>query len=114
MKITSSLTDQAVLQVLGRRIAAVRLRQNLTQAAVARQAGIAKRTLEAIEAGGSSRLVSLVRVLRVLGLLDGLDGVIAEPGPSPLEQWQAGRSRRQRASSGGGPSGATTWQWGEE
>lgn len=109
------MTDDAILELLGRRVAAARVRQNLTQAAVAEQAGVAKRTLEAIEAGGSSRLVSLVRVLRVLGLLDGLDAVVPELGPSPLELWQSGRPRRQRASTPrGGEPPAPVWRWGED
>jgi transcriptional regulator with XRE-family HTH domain len=114
MKISASMTDDAILDLLGGRIAAARVRQNLTQAAVAEQAGVAKRTLEAIEAGGSSRVVSLVRVLRVLGLVEGLDAVVPEIGPSPLELWQSGRPRRQRASSPrGGEPPPPPWQWGE-
>ena len=65
MKITGLLTDDAVLAELGARIAARRLELQLTQAAVAEQAGIAKRTLERIEAGQTSQLTTLVRVLRI-------------------------------------------------
>ncbi len=51
MKITGLLTDEAVLAELGARIAGRRVELQLTQAAVAEQAGIAKRTLERMEAG---------------------------------------------------------------
>jgi DNA-binding XRE family transcriptional regulator len=51
MKITGLLTDDAVLAELGARIAGRRVELQLTQAAVAEQAGIAKRTLERMEAG---------------------------------------------------------------
>ena len=45
MRITGLLTDDAVLAELGSRIAARRIELQLTQSAVAEQAGIAKRTL---------------------------------------------------------------------
>ena len=59
MKITAALTDDAVLAELGARIAARRIDLQLTQAAVAEQAGIAKRTLERMEAGKTSELSTL-------------------------------------------------------
>lgn len=46
MKITAHLTDESVLGELGARLASARLRRNLTQAALAEQAGVSKRTVE--------------------------------------------------------------------
>lgn len=60
MKITGLLTDDAVLAELSARIAGRRVELQLTQAAVADQAGIAKRTLERMEAGQTSQLSTLV------------------------------------------------------
>ena len=85
MKITGLLTDDAVLAELGARIAGRRIELQLTQAAVAEQAGIAKRTLERMEAGLTSQLATLVRVLRVLDAASGLDSVIPESGPRPMD-----------------------------
>ena len=78
MRITGSLTDVAVLTELGARIAGRRIEFQLTQAAVAEQAGIAKRTLERMEAGQTSQLATLIRVLRVLEAASGLDSLIPE------------------------------------
>ena len=83
MRITGLLTDDAVLAELGARIAGRRVELQLTQAAVAEQAGIAKRTLERMEAGLTSQLATLVRVLRVLDAASGLDSLIPESGPRP-------------------------------
>ncbi len=113
MQITQLMTDQAVLDTLGTRLAAARVRRNLTQDAVARQAGISKRTLEGIEAGRSPRLVSLVRVLRVLDLVEGLDVLVPDEGPSPVELWESGRPRRVRASSARHGDASPSWEWGE-
>ncbi|WP_227485270.1 MULTISPECIES: helix-turn-helix domain-containing protein [unclassified Acidithiobacillus] len=56
MKITGLHADVAVLAELGARIAGRRVELQLTQAAVAEQAGVAKRTLERMEAGQILRL----------------------------------------------------------
>jgi transcriptional regulator with XRE-family HTH domain len=53
MEISTLLTDDAVLAEIGERIAARRIDMQLTQAAVAEQAGIAKRTLERTNQMGS-------------------------------------------------------------
>lgn len=98
MKITGLLTDDAVLAELGARLAARRIELQLTQAAVAEQAGIAKRTLERMEAGKTSQLGTLVRVLRVLDATSGLDGLIPESGPRPMDLLKQKNKVRQRAS----------------
>lgn len=115
MKISRLLTDEAILTELGGRIAARRLELQRTQAEVAEQAGIAKRTLERIEAGHSAQLSSLVRILRVLDALPGLDTAIPEAGPRPMELLQRKGKPRQRAS--GRRSSERTekpWSWDDE
>ena len=59
-------TDEQLLAELGRRLARCRLDMDATQAALAFEAGISKRTLERIEAGASVQTTSLIRVLRAL------------------------------------------------
>jgi transcriptional regulator with XRE-family HTH domain len=115
MKITGLLTDDAVLAELGARIAGRRIELQLTQAAVAEQAGIAKRTLERMEAGLTSQLATLVRVLRVLDAASGLDSLIPESGPRPMDLLKRKSKVRQRAS-GRRAAKATEkpWQWNEK
>lgn len=118
MEITSPLSDDAILAELGQRLAARRVDLQLTQAAAAEQAGIAKRTLERMEAGHSSQLSSLIRVLRVLDAMPGLEGLVPETGPSPMDLLQRKGKPRQRAS---GKRSATSrgkggkhWTWDEQ
>lgn len=115
MKITSLLTDDAVLSELGARIASRRVELQLTQAAVAEQAGIAKRTLERMEAGQTSQLATLVRVLRALDAASGLDSLIPESGPRPMDLLQRKGKVRQRASGRrtAKPTGKP-WRWDEK
>ncbi len=115
MKITDLLTDDAVLAELGARIAGRRVELQLTQAAVAEQAGIAKRTLERMEAGQTSQLSTLVRVLRVLDASSGLDGLIPESMPKPMDLLKQKGKVRQRASGRRAEKESTKpWQWDEK
>lgn len=115
MRITGLLTDDAVLAELGARIAGRRVELQLTQAAVAEQAGIAKRTLERIEAGQTSQLATLIRVLRVLDAASGLDSLIPESEPRPMDLLKRKGKVRQRAS-GRRAAKATgkPWRWDEQ
>lgn len=115
MKITGILTDHAVLTELGARIAARRLELQLTQAAVAEQAGIAKRTLERMEAGQTSQLSTLVRVLRVLDATSGLDALIPESVPRPMDLLkQKGKIRQRASGKRAAPATGKPWQWDEK
>ena len=115
MKIDELLADDAVLEELGARITARRLELQMTQATVAEQAGIAKRTLERLEAGQSSQLLTLVRVLRVLNASAGLDTLVPAAGPRPMDLLKRGGKPRQRASGKRSPETVgRPWSWDEE
>lgn len=115
MNITNSSTDGAVLTELGERIAQVRVRMNLTQAQLASQAGIGKRTLERMESGGSSQLTSLIRVMRVLGLLADLDSLLPAPAATPMELLRGkGKPRQRVRASGKQQDRSDQWQWADE
>lgn len=117
MRISSGLTDQAILEELGRRLAAARLARNLTQAMLAEQAGVSKRTVERLESGEvAARLSGLVRICRVLELLDRLESLVPSQTASPVEQLKLAGRRRQRASGTRAAAKKTTrkWTWGDE
>jgi len=98
MKITELLTDESILVELGQRIARRRIDLQMTQAEVAEQAGVAKRTLERLEAGQSAQMSSLIRILRALDALPELDRMIPEVRPRPMELLKRKGKARQRAS----------------
>jgi len=96
-------------------MASVRLDQNLTQADLADQAGVSKRTVERLESGAAAtQLSGFIRVCRVLGLLERFDALIPESLPSPIAQLKLRGKQRRRASSARTPDRpAKKWKWGD-
>jgi transcriptional regulator with XRE-family HTH domain len=117
MIISGDLSDDAVMQELGRRIAQLRIDSNYTQEYLAERAGVGKRTLERLEKGKQVQTSSLVRVLRSLGQLDALEGLLPSVDIRPMDLLRLKKNRRQRARTSvryetSSPSG--TWVWEDE
>lgn len=115
MNISKLMTDDAILSEIGKRIARYRLDKQLTQAALAEQAGVSKRTVERVEAGASVQLTTVIRILRVLELLQGIDNMISEPPTRPMDLLKHKGKVRQRATSiHGKAKNPAKWSWGDE
>lgn len=115
MKIDSKMTDQALLRLIGERLAGLRLARNLTQQQLAEQAGLGLRTVQRLELGeAATQLSGFIRVCRVLGLVENLEMFIPQPTVSPMAQLKQAGRKRQRAT---GKNAATAkpgkWTWGE-
>ncbi len=117
MKIDNNLSDEVILAELGARLTQRSMARSLSQAVLAVEAGISKRKVERIEAGGSVQLVTLIRLCRTLDLMDGLNQWLPETGPSPmalLKEKQASRGRQRargrRVAPAMKPSGKS-WAW---
>jgi transcriptional regulator with XRE-family HTH domain len=115
MTFSAELTDVAVLREIGLRLARARLEAGLTQAETAQEAGVAKRTLERLEAGSSVDSVVLIRVLRALRLTGNLEGLLPDLPQSPVALLKSKGRQRARARR---PQKATAkdagpWKWGE-
>lgn len=117
------LNDDEVLNVLGNRLTARRIALGLTQAKLATEAGVSKRTVERMEAGHSAEIVTWIRVLRVLGILGNLQQMIPQAGPTPMQLLQQQkksyirkRAPRKDRTAGQAKKKAQTkpWVWGED
>ncbi len=111
---TSDLSDEALLRQLGERLLQYRLNRNMTQEALAKEAGVSVRTINRVEKGHSTQLSNFFRLLRSLGLLDNIDALIPEPALSPIQQIKLQGKSRQRASSQDPVKDSKAWTWGDE
>ncbi len=112
-----TMTDRAALSELGQRLAQHRLTRNLTQAELAAEAGVSRRTVLRLEGGESTQLTHLIRVLRALHLLGSLETWIPAPVASPLEQLRLQQQKRRRASRRVREPSTTKaqgWTWGDD
>ena len=78
MKTWNGLADEVLIQEIGRRLARHRIHVGLSQAELASRGGIAKRSVERLEAGRPTELSTLLRALRALDCLGGLDGLVPD------------------------------------
>ena len=94
-----SMTDSALIGVIGSYIKHRRLEQEKTQEQTAHDAGVNRSTLVQIENGESITLSSLIQILRALDLLHLMDSFTIEDKISPIQYAKLQEKRRQRASS---------------
>ena len=108
--------NEAIRATLGRRLQRERLNQNITQARLAEQSGISRRTLVAAEKGEGTTLDTLIRLLRGLGKLGQLDQFLPEPPVSPIQLAKLNGKVRQKASGKlrYPTDHNTVWQWKED
>lgn len=106
-------TDKLLLQ-LGERLLQQRLDKNMTQAALAKEAGVSGRTINRLEHGHSIQLSNLIQILRGLGLLQNMEALVPEPAISPMQLLKLKGKNRKRASSSVKSEESESWSWGED
>lgn len=98
IKYWHSMSDLALLELIGKFIQQTRLEQNKTQQQVATAAGINRSTIVKIEKGEGGTMISLMQILRALGQLQLLEHFDIKRQISPLQLAKLEQQKRQRAS----------------
>ena len=93
--VSTALPVDALITLIGERVRAERLRQDLTQATLADKAGISPRALRTLEAGGGAQLTTLIRIMKALGAEGALIALLPEPTISPMAMLER-KAPRQR------------------
>ena len=99
IKYWHSMSDPALIELLGKFIQQTRLQQNKTQQQVATAAGINRSTMVQIENGSGGTMISFVQILRALEQLQILEHFEVKQQISPLQLAKLEQNKRQRASS---------------
>ncbi len=109
-------SDQ-IIEALGQRLNQIRLNQNISQADLAKEAGVSRSTLTRLADGQPISLDSFIRVMQALKLTDQLAALLPDPSVRPVDRVRLDGAERQRAtskSSGDKKSSPTPWVWGDE
>jgi len=91
-----TLSDKVIEQELGKRVKALRLRNNVTQKDLAEATMLSLNSIKALESG-RGKLSTIIAVLRELGALDNLDNFIPEVSISPIQLAKRQGKIRERA-----------------
>ena len=127
------LSSAMIVASLGRELEAVRLQHNISQAELAREAGVSRRTITRMAEGKAMSLDSFVRVLKALKLVDNLVMLLPDTSISPVEIVARANERGQPYSVSANPNNMTInaqgkkrrvrrktkavnkpWSWGDE
>ena len=85
----SEYPEKHLMLALGESIVRHRKNRKLTQAELAKKAGIGIATLVRLENTGQANLSNCLRVFRALRLLDRIEDAMKLPGKSPMEQYKS-------------------------
>ncbi len=103
-------SDQ-IIKTLFARIEEIRLSHNISQADLAREAGVSRSTITRLAQGKGISVDSFIRVLQALGLADHLAALLPDPKVRPVERIRLDGAERRRASRKRTSSG--DWTWGD-
>lgn len=108
----STSSSAAIAAALCKRLDEIRLSKNISQAELARQAGVSRSTMTRVADGQSVSLDSFIRVVKALGLADHLTTLLPDPEVRPVELARHDGQHRRRAS--GKRKASEPWSWGDE
>jgi transcriptional regulator with XRE-family HTH domain len=95
---TYSMSDRAILSLLGAQLKQMRLNKNITQQQMGWMAGLSRSAISSMENDGNGTMLSFVQVLRALDKLEILNNFITVAPISPIQIAKLHGKQRQRAS----------------
>lgn len=110
----SAAPADQIEQALCERLEAIRLARNLTQAELAREAGVSLRTISRLAAGQGITLETLIRVMTALGLAGNFAALLPDPSVRPIERATRRGKEHQRARPRRHDPEPPAWTWGSE
>ncbi|MEO1202724.1 MAG: helix-turn-helix transcriptional regulator [Pseudomonadota bacterium] len=108
----STVSSDVVIRALFERIEEIRLSRNISQADLAREAGVSRSTITRLARGDGISVDSFVRILQALDLADHLAALLPNPDVRPVERVRLAGTERKRASRK--RKADEPWTWGDE
>jgi putative transcriptional regulator len=108
----STASSEAIIEALCKRLDEIRLSRNLSQAELAAEAGVSRRTMNRLADGQSISLDSFLRIMQALQLADHLAALLPDPAVRPVDRVRLDGAERQRAR--GKRAAPGNWKWADE
>lgn len=106
-------SSEQIAAALADRLKRIRLSRNLTQADLAKEAGVSTNTIGRLEASLGVSADTLIRVLTALGIQNRLEALLPDPTVRPVERVALGGRQRERARASVAVSEESGWAWGD-
>ena len=110
----STASSDQIETALCTQLQRIRLARNITQAQLAKEAGVSLKTIGRLEKGLGVSLDTFVRVLTALRVQQSLEGLLPDPSVRPVDRIDLGGSERKRARSEASAVKDLAWVWGDE
>jgi transcriptional regulator with XRE-family HTH domain len=92
----------------------LRLSRNITQAQLAKEAGLGVRTIKRLENGQGITLDTFIRILIALKIQNNLQSLLPDPAIRPIERVTFNGKERKRARPKKSNEEKLPWTWGDE
>lgn len=90
------LTNEAIVQQIGRKLKELRLAKNIKQKELSDASGVSVFTISSVENGKGAALLTIVQILRALEQLDYLEYFFQEQTLSPIAYAKLRRGEKKR------------------
>ncbi|MBN1267561.1 MAG: helix-turn-helix transcriptional regulator [Anaerolineales bacterium] len=110
----STATSGQIEAELCRHLQQIRLSRNVTQAQLAREAGVSTGTISRMERGQGVSLDSFIRTLIALDIQQNLQVLLPDISIRPMERIDGAGHERQRARPSLAMKDQAPWVWGEK
>lgn len=105
----STASSEAIIEALCKQLDEIRLSRNISQAVLAAEAGVSRRTMSRLADGQSISLDSFIRIVQALHLTDHLAALLPDPSIRPVDRVRLDGAERQRARGKRAAQGSWTW-----
>jgi transcriptional regulator with XRE-family HTH domain len=109
----SAATSGQIESALCKRLESIRLSRNITQAQLAKEAGVSSRTIGRLEKGLGVSMDTFIRVTIALGIQQNLEALLPDPTVRPIERIGMSAGERKRARPTKSTDELPTWSWGD-
>ena len=105
----STASSEAIIEALCKQLDEIRLSRNISQAVLAAEAGVSRRTMSRLADGQSISLDSFIRIVQALHLTDHLAALLPDPSIRPVDRVRLDGAERKRAR--GKRAAQRSWAW---